>query len=123
GTLLDRSSVAVSDRLPAIPAISVLGIILASVPDVSLPGWLVLIGSILTIWVLYSAIGIAVWSRLRSQREVWPVGNLIFTLLGILSPLYYPISIIPPVWGAVSRVLHAHYTTLTVPLTLAHVVL
>src|SRR5881392_1370203 len=24
------------------------------------------------------------------DREVWPVGNLIFTLLGILSPLYYP---------------------------------
>src|SRR5256886_4300992 len=99
--------VAFSNLIPATPAIIVLGIILASVTRVSLIGWLVLIGSILTIWVLYSAIGIAVSSRLRSQREVWPVGNLIFTLLGILSPLYYPISILPPVWREVARLLPA----------------
>src|SRR2546427_131493 len=106
--------VAFSNLIPAIPAIIVLGIILASVTDVSLTGWLVLIGSILTIWVLYSAIGIAVSSRLRSQREVWPVGNLIFTLLGILSPLYYPISILPPVWREVARLLPATYAALLV---------
>src|SRR5437660_8793558 len=79
-----------------------------------LGGWLVLIGCILTIWVLYSAIGIAVSTRLRSQREVWPVGNLLFTLLGILSPLYYPISILPPVWGGVARLLPATYAALLV---------
>src|SRR2546421_22758 len=106
--------VAFSNLIPAIPAIIVLGIILASVTDVSLTGWLVLIGSILTIWVLYSAIGIAVSSRLRSQREVWPVGNLIFTLLGILSPLYYPISILPPVWREVARPFPATYAALLV---------
>src|SRR3989440_723550 len=107
--------VAFSNLIPATPAIIVLGIILASVTHVSLTGWLVLIGSILTIWLLYSAIGIAVSSRLRSQREVWPVGNLIFTLLGILSPLYYPISILPPVWREVARLLPATYAGLLLP--------
>src|SRR2546430_6531983 len=96
------------------PAHVVPGVILANVTYVSLGGWLVLIGCILTIWVLYSAIGIAVSSRLRSQREVWPVGNLLFTFLGILSPLYYPISILPPVWGEVARLLPATYAALLV---------
>src|SRR5207247_9155939 len=82
--------IAFSNLIPAMPAIVVLGIILSLVTAVSLFGWLVLIACILTIWILYSAIGIAVSSRLRSQCEVWPVGNLIFTLLGILSPLYTP---------------------------------
>lgn len=106
--------VAFSNLIPAMPALIALGIILASVTTVSLMGWLVLVVCILTIWVLYSAIGIAVSSRLRSQREVWPVGNLIFTLLGILSPLYYPLGILPPVWRELAQLLPATYAALLV---------
>jgi len=106
--------VAFSNLIPAAPALIALGLILATVTHVTLVGWLVLVGCILTIWVLYSAIGIAVSSRLRSQREVWPVGNLIFTLLGILSPLYYPISILPPVWRGLAQLLPATYAALLV---------
>src|SRR5439155_1189161 len=73
-----------------------------------------IVACILIIWVLYSAIGIAVSSRLRSQREVWPVGNLIFTLLGILSPLYYPLSRLPPVWRELAQLLPATYAALLV---------
>ncbi len=97
--------VAFSNLIPAAPALIVLGIILASVTYVSLTGWLVLVACILAIWVLYSAIGIAVSSRLRSQREVWP---------GILSPLYYPISILPPVWQELAHLLPATYAALLV---------
>jgi ABC-2 type transport system permease protein len=104
--------VAFSNLIPAVPALIALGIILASITSVSLAGWLVLVACIFTIWVLYSAIGIAVSSRLRSQREVWPVGNLIFTLLGILSPLYYPLSILPPVWRELAQLLPATYAAL-----------
>src|SRR6266704_3405799 len=106
--------VAFSNLIPAAPALIALGIILASVTYVSLTGWLVLVACILIIWVLYSAIGIAVSSRLRSQREVWPVGNLIFTLLGILSPLYYPLSRLPPVWRELAQLLQATYAALLV---------
>ncbi|HKW43503.1 MAG TPA: ABC transporter permease [Thermoplasmata archaeon] len=106
--------VAFSNLIPAMPAIIVLGIILAFVASVSLAGWLVLAATIVTIWVLYSAIGIAVSSRLRSQREVWPVGNLVFTLLGILSPLYYPLSLLPPVWREVAQLLPSTWAALLV---------
>jgi ABC-2 type transport system permease protein len=74
--------------------------------------WPVLAGSIATLWILFSAIGIAMSSRLRSQREIWPVGNLVFTVLGVISPLYYPISVLPPVWRDVARFLPATYAAL-----------
>lgn len=110
--------VAFSNLIAAMPALIVLGIILAVVTPVTLVGWIVLAACIGTIWVLYSAIGIAVSSRIRSQREVWPVGNLIFTLLGILSPLYYPIAILPPVWRELAHLLPATYAALLVQGTL-----
>src|SRR3989454_811087 len=110
--------VAFSNIIPALPALMALGIILATVTSVSLTAWLVIVACILIIWVLYSAIGIAVSSRLRSQREVWPVGNLIFTLLGILSPLYYPLSRLPPVWRELAQLLPATYPALLVQGTL-----
>lgn len=106
--------VAFSNLIAAMPALIVLGVILSFVTTVTPIGWIVLAACILTIWILYSAIGIAVSSRLRSQREVWPVGNLIFTLLGILSPLYYPITILPPVWREVAHLLPATYAALLV---------
>jgi len=106
--------VAFSNLIPAAPALIILGIILALVTPVSLMGWFVLIAAILMVWVLYSAIGIAVSSRLQSQMEVWPVGNLVFTTLGILSPLYYPLTILPPIWQGLARFLPATYAALIV---------
>ena len=74
----------------------------------------VLLGSLVVMWVLFSAIGIAISSRVRSQREIWPVGNLTFTLLGMLSPLYYPVSILPPLWRDAAHFLPATYAALLV---------
>ena len=101
--------IAFSNLIPASPALIILGIILALATPVSLFGWIVLAAAIFMVWVLYSAIGIAVSSRLQSQMEVWPVGNLVFTTLGILSPLYYPITILPTAWQAFARFLPATY--------------
>jgi ABC-type multidrug transport system permease subunit len=79
--------------------------------------WLVvgtLFVSLFTLWILFSSIGIAISSRVRTQREIWPVGNLTFTLLGMLSPLYYPISALPPVWQSAARFLPTTYAALLV---------
>ncbi len=42
------------------------------------------------------------------------MGNLIFTLLGILSPLYYPLSRLPPIWRELAQLLPATYAALLV---------
>jgi ABC-type multidrug transport system permease subunit len=76
--------------------------------------WFVIVGCLLILWVLFSSIGIAISSRVTSQREIWPVGNLSFTILGMLSPLYYPLSYLPPAWQVVAHFLPATYAALLI---------
>ena len=106
--------IAFSNLIPAAPALLALGgLLYVSLPA---PGpwyaWIVLAVSILVLWILFSAIGVAISSRVTSQREIWPVGNLTFTFLGMLSPLYYPITVLPPWWQSVARLLPATYAVL-----------
>jgi ABC-type multidrug transport system permease subunit len=72
----------------------------------------VLFASLAVMWVLFSSIGMAISSRVRTQREIWPVGNLTFTILGMLSPLYYPVSYLPPLWRDAAHFLPATYAAL-----------
>lgn len=106
--------IAFSNLIPAAPALGALGVVLyTSLPA---PGpwyaWAVLAASIGVVWILFSALGIAISSRVESQREIWPVGNLLFTTLGMLSPLYYPITVLPPLWQDVARFFPSTYAVL-----------
>jgi ABC-type multidrug transport system permease subunit len=108
--------VAFSNLIAAAPALVVLAVLL----EVSLPhavpwtAWLILVGCLVVVWILFSAIGVAISSRLTSQREIWPVGNLTFTIVGMLSPLYYPLSYLPPWWQRVAHFLPSTYAALLV---------
>jgi ABC-2 type transport system permease protein len=106
--------IAFSNLIPAAPALVVLAIMLAVVTPVPFLAWPVLVGAILVLWVLFSSIGVAISSRLTTQRQIWPIGNLTFTVLGMLSPLYYPISALPPLWQSAARFLPATYAALLV---------
>ncbi len=108
--------IAVSNLIPAAPALAILTILLAVSIGHAVPvtAWLILLGTILVVWLLFSAIGVAMSSRLTSQREIWPVGSLTFTLLGMLSPLYYPLSVLPGAWQTVARFLPTTYAALLV---------
>jgi ABC-2 type transport system permease protein len=106
--------IALSNLIPAAPALAVLALLLAVTVPVPLIGWAALTGCILTLWILFSAIGIAVSSRVRSQREIWPVGNLSFTIIGMLSPLYYPLTVLPLYWQDAARFLPTTYAALLV---------
>ena len=104
--------IALSNLIPAAPALLVLGIVLASVTTVPLAFWFILVGAVGVIWILFSAIGIAISSRVKSQREIWPVGNLVFTVVGMLTPLYYPLSAVPPLWRDAALCLPSTYAAL-----------
>ena len=115
--------IAFSNLIPAAPALAVLAGLLAVTrvaagQPVGIVGWAVLACAIVVLWVLFSAIGIAISSRVESQREIWPVGNLAFTTLGMLAPLYYPLSYLPPLWQAAARFLPPTYAALLVQGTL-----
>lgn len=109
--------IAFSNLIAMLPALAVLAALLYEVgltnghPLTPYAG-LVLAGSLGVMWVLFSSIGIAISSRVRTQREIWPVGNLTFTILGMLSPLYYPISYLPPLWRDAAHFLPTTYAAL-----------
>ncbi len=119
GRLRYLFGIAFSNLIAMLPALLLLGVLLSwgggqrGVPLTPYAA-LVLVGSLATLWVLFSSIGIAISSRLRTQREIWPVGNLTFTILGMLSPLYYPISALPPLWQDAARFLPATYAALLI---------
>ncbi|MCI4339919.1 MAG: ABC transporter permease [Thermoplasmata archaeon] len=108
--------VAFSNLIAAAPALLVLAAVLAlSLPaPVPWTSWVILASCLTVVWILFSAIGVAMSSRLTSQREIWPVGNLTFTVIGMLSPLYYPLSYLPPVWQTAARFLPTTYAALLV---------
>jgi ABC-type multidrug transport system permease subunit len=111
--------VALSNLIAMVPALVVLFLLLSWVGaahghPVTALVVLSLFVSLFTLWILFSSIGIAISSRVRTQREIWPVGNLTFTLLGMLSPLYYPLSALPPDWQAAARFLPTTYAALLV---------
>jgi len=109
--------IALSNLIAMLPALVVLAAMLAWVGGSDghpLTGYAagVLLVSLAVMWVLFSSIGIAISSRVRTQRQIWPVGNLTFTLLGMLSPLYYPVTILPPLWQDAAHFLPATYAAL-----------
>jgi ABC-2 type transport system permease protein len=111
--------IAFSNLIAMLPALAILTVLLAwvggqrGVPFTPV-GALALVTALGTMWVLFSSVGIAISSRVKTQREIWPVGNLTFTTLGMLSPLYYPLSALPPLWQDVARFLPTTYAALLV---------
>ena len=113
--------IAFSNLIAMLPALGILGGLLAY--EVHATGGnltfglyqgAVLLGCLAVLWVLFSSIGIGISSRLKTQRAIWPVGNLTFTILGMLAPLYYPISALPPLWQEVARFVPTTYAALLV---------
>ena len=109
--------IAFSNLIAMLPALAILTALLAYVGaehghPLTPFAALALLASLFTLWILFSAVGMAISSRVRSQREIWPVGNLTFTMLGMLSPLYYPLSALPPLWQDVARFLPTTYAAL-----------
>ena len=119
GRLRYLFGIAFSNLIAMIPALAILGTLLAwqVTQDGAVFGvyqLLVLVGSLFVLWVLFSAIGIGISSRIKTQRAIYPVGNLTFTILGMLAPLYYPIAILPSVWQDVAHFVPTTYAALLV---------
>jgi ABC-type multidrug transport system permease subunit len=111
--------VAFSNLIAMLPALAILAVLLAWAggregTPLTWFGALVLLGALAILWILFSSIGIAISSRVRTQREIYPIGNLTFTILGMLSPLYYPITSLPPAWQVAAHFLPATYAALLV---------
>ena len=111
--------IAFSNLIAMIPALVILGALLAYEAGqvgltFSVLTLVVLVLTLATLWILFSAIGIAISSRVKTQRAIYPVGNLTFTILGMLAPLYYPLSYLPPFWQTLAHFVPTTYAALLV---------
>ncbi|HYB79705.1 MAG TPA: ABC transporter permease [Thermoplasmata archaeon] len=111
--------IAFSNLIAMLPALAILAVLLAWAgaregTPLTPGAFVVLVASLAVLWVLFSSVGIGISSRIRTQREIWPVGNLTFTILGMLTPLYYPLKALPPLWQDAARFLPATYAALLV---------
>lgn len=119
GRLRYLFGIAFSNLIAMIPALVILGGLLAyecgqTGLTFNVFTGFVLVGSLAILWILFSAIGIAISSRVKTQRAIYPVGNLTFTILGMLAPLYYPLSYLPPAWQAMAHFIPTTYAALLV---------
>ena len=109
--------IAFSNLIAMLPALVILGGLLAyecgqTGLTFNLYSASVIVAVLAILWVLFSAIGIAISSRVKTQRAIYPVGNLTFTILGMLAPLYYPLTYLPPIWQAAAHFIPTTYAAL-----------
>ena len=119
GRLRYLFGIAFSNLIAMLPALAILVVLLdwaggREGHPLTAYAMFVLVTSLGVLWVLFSSIGIAISSRIHTQREIWPVGNLTFTILGMLTPLYYPLSALPPLWQDAAHFLPTTYAALLV---------
>ncbi len=86
---------ALSELAFTLPALALFFGILAVVHPVGLPAFAALAGIVLLTWLLACTLGFLISTLFRQLREIWPIGNVVFSSLSILPPLFYPIAALP----------------------------
>lgn len=86
---------ALSELAFTLPALTLFFSILLVVHPVGAAGIATLIGIVVLTWLLACTLGFLISTLFRQLREIWPIGNVVFSSLSILPPLFYPIAAIP----------------------------
>src|SRR3989304_4776195 len=61
----------------------------------SLVAALALVGCLLAVWAVSSAIGYVVSTLFKDMKPIWPYSALLTNLFGILPPVFYPLRLVP----------------------------
>ena len=86
---------ALSELAFALPALVLFFAILAVVHPVGALAFATLVLIVLLTWLLAATLGFLISTLFRQLREIWPIGNVVFSTLSILPPLFYPIAALP----------------------------
>ncbi len=89
---------ALSELAFTLPALTLFFGILALVRPVGVGAFAALLGIVILTWLLACTLGFLISTLFRQLREIWPIGNVVFSSLSILPPLFYPIAAIPEGW-------------------------
>jgi ABC-2 type transport system permease protein len=86
---------ALSELAFAIPATVLFLGILDLVHPYGLGALGLLVAVLLLTWLMATTLGFLISTFFRQQREIWAIATLIFSVLSIIPPLFYPIAEIP----------------------------
>jgi ABC-2 type transport system permease protein len=86
------------------PSLVLLGI-LAWVHPIGPIAALVLLGCLVAVWAVSSAIGYVVSTLFKDMKTIWPYSALLTNLFGILPPVFYPLRSVPVDWQTVVLVI------------------
>lgn len=89
---------ALSELAFSLPAMALfVGILLFVQPIGALAG-AALVGLLLLTWLMATSLGFFISTLFSQLREIWPIGTLVFSILSILPPIFYPATEIPEGW-------------------------
>lgn len=100
---------ALSELAFSVPAAALFLAILFLVTPLGLFGFGALLGVFLLAWLMATSLGFFVSTMFNQLREIWPIGTLIFTLLSVLPPIFYPATEIPARWQWVAYLAPSTY--------------
>ena len=82
----------------ALPAMVLFLSILAVVHPIGAAALAALVGVVLVTWLFATTLGFLISTLFSQLREIWPIGTLVFSLLSVLPPVFYPATEIPAGW-------------------------
>jgi ABC-2 type transport system permease protein len=89
---------ALSELAFSIPAMALFLGILFLVHPVSALAGIGLVGLLLLTWLMATSLGFFISTLFAQLREIWPIGTLVFSVLAVLPPIFYPATEIPAAW-------------------------
>ncbi|MFI5413274.1 MAG: ABC transporter permease [Candidatus Lutacidiplasmatales archaeon] len=89
---------ALSELAFALPAMALFLAILFLVQPIGALAALAIVGLLLLTWLMATSLGFFISTLFSQLREIWPIGTLVFSILSIIPPVFYPATEIPGPW-------------------------
>ena len=105
---------ATGNILFTLPGLVIFMAIVVYVSHIGVIKVLALSATLLVTWIIFSMFSFLVSTRVREMRDIWPISVMFSIIFGVIPPIYYPISILPP---------EVQYVAYMVPTTWAALIL
>ncbi|MGP8076401.1 MAG: ABC transporter permease [Thermoplasmata archaeon] len=89
---------ALSELAFALPAMTLFLAILFLIQPIGALAALGIVGLLLLTWLMATSLGFFISTLFSQLREIWPIGTLVFSILSIIPPVFYPATEIPAPW-------------------------
>jgi ABC-2 type transport system permease protein len=86
---------ALGELVFSIPALALFLGILRYATGIGPLSLLGLLGAALLTWLMATSLGFMISTFFRRMREIWPIGAVVFSVLSVLPPIFYPMEVIP----------------------------